>query len=62
MQTDTPSLFVEINNTNYIFVVGKYNENQKLEILEKLIIPSEGVYKNKFTNINEVSNIIKKKY
>ena len=60
MQTDTPSLFVEINNTNYIFVVGKYNENQKLEILEKLIIPSEGVYKNKFTNINEVSDIIKK--
>tara|TARA_B100000965_G_scaffold250466_1_gene210609 strand:+ start:196 stop:1395 length:1200 start_codon:yes stop_codon:yes gene_type:complete len=60
MQTDTPSLFVEINNTNYIFVVGKYNENQKLEILEKLITPSEGVYKNKFTNINEVSDIIKK--
>ena len=60
MQTDTPSLFVEINNTNYIFIVGKYNENQKLEILEKLITPSEGVYKNKFTNINDVSDIIKK--
>ena len=60
MQTDTPSLFVEINNKNYIFVVGKYNENQKLEILEKLITPSEGVYKNKFTNINDVSDIIKK--
>ena len=60
MQTDTPSLFVEINNTNYIFVVGKYNENQKLEILEKLITPSKGIYKNKFTNINEVSDIIKK--
>ena len=60
MQTDTPSLFVEINNTNYIFVVGKYNENQKLEILEKLITPSEGIYKNKFIDINEVSDIIKK--
>ena len=60
MQTDTLSLFVEINNKNYIFVVGKYNENQKLEILEKLITPSEGVYKNKFTNINDVSDIIKK--
>ena len=60
MQTDTPSLFVEINNKDYIFVVGKYNENQKLEILEKLITPSEGVYKNKFTNINDVSDIIKK--
>ena len=50
MQTDTPSLFVEINNTNYIFVVGKYNENQKLEILEKLITPSKGkqYYKKKY--------------
>jgi cell division protein FtsA len=60
MQIDTPNLFVEINNTNYIFIVGKYNENQKLEIVEKLITPSDGIYKNKFTNIHEVSEIIKK--
>ena len=60
MQIDTPNLFVEINNTNYIFIVGKYNENQKLEIVEKLITPSDGIYENKFTNIYEVSEIIKK--
>jgi len=60
MQIDTPNLFIEINNTNYIFIVGKYNENQKLEIVEKLITPSDGIYENKFTNIYEVSEIIKK--
>ncbi len=37
MQMDTPNLFVEINNTNYIFIVGKYNENQKLEIKPSMI-------------------------
>ena len=37
MQTGIPTLFVEINDPNYIFVVGKYDENQNLKIIEKLL-------------------------
>jgi len=51
MQTDIPILFVEINESNYIFVAGIYDDNQNLEIIEKIITPNEGIYKNKFINI-----------
>ena len=59
MQTGIPTLFVEINDLNYIFVVGKYDENQKLKIIEKIIIPNEGIEKNKFTNIDLAEKLIK---
>ncbi len=60
MQTDTPILFVEINELNYIFVAGKYDESQNLRIIEKIITPNAGVEKNKFTNIDLAQKIIKK--
>ena len=60
MQTDIPTLFIEINDLNYIFVVGKYDENQNLKIIEKIITPNEGIEKNKFTNIDLAEKLIKK--
>ena len=60
MKTGIPTLFVEINDLNYIFVVGKYDENQNLKIIEKIITPNEGIEKNKFTNINLAEKLIKK--
>ena len=60
MQTNTPTLFVEINDLNYIFVVGKYDENQNFKIIEKIITPNEGVEKNKFINIDLAQKSIKK--
>tara|TARA_B100001175_G_scaffold297726_1_gene287708 strand:+ start:39 stop:1244 length:1206 start_codon:yes stop_codon:yes gene_type:complete len=60
MQTNAPTLFVEINDLNYIFVVGKYDENQNLKIIEKIIKPNEGVEKNKFINIDLAQKSIKK--
>ena len=60
MQTGIPTLFVEINDLNYIFVVGKYDENQNLKIIEKIITPNEGIEKNKFTNIDLAEKLIKK--
>ena len=52
MQTGVPTLFVEINDLHYIFVVGKYDENQNLKIIEKIITPNEGIVENKFINIS----------
>ena len=60
MQTGIPTLFVEINDLNYIFVVGKYDENQNLKIIEKIITPNEGIEKNKFINIDLAEKLIKK--
>ena len=60
MQTGIPTLFVEINDLNYIFVVGKYDENQNLKIIEKIITPNEGIAKNKFINIDLAEKLIKK--
>ena len=60
MQTDIPTLFVEINDLNYNFVVGKYDENQNLKIIEKIITPNEGIQKNKFINIELAQKSIKK--
>ncbi len=60
MQTGIPTLFVEINDLNYIFVVGKYDENQNLKIIEKIITPNEGIAQNKFINIDLAEKLIKK--
>jgi len=60
MQTDIPNLFVEINDSNYIFVAGIYDENQNLKIVEKIITLNEGINKNKFTNIDQAQEVIKK--
>ena len=60
MQTDIPTLFVEINDSNYIFVVGVYDDSQNLKIIEKIITPNKGINKNKFTNIDQAQEVIKK--
>jgi len=60
MQTDIPTLFVEINDLNYIFAGGVYDDSQNLKIIEKIITPSKGVDKNKFINIDEAQEVIKK--
>ena len=60
MQTNIPTLFVEINEQNYIFVAGKYDENQKLKIIEKIITPNEGIEKQRFINIDLAHKSIKK--
>jgi cell division protein FtsA len=53
-------LFVEINEKNYIFVVGMYDEDQNFKIIEKITTPSEGITRNKFANIEIANEIIKK--
>ena len=60
MQKNNPALFVEITESNYIFVAGIHDENQKLIVAEKIITPIEGISKNKFTNIEDATKKIKK--
>ena len=60
MNIENPLLFIEINETNYVFIAGKYDGNQNLKISEKIIVESEGFNKKKFINIDNASNAIKK--
>ncbi len=59
MKTDIPTLFVEINHSNLIFIAGLYDDNYNFEIIEKIISKKEGIDKNKFTNIELIENTIK---
>ena len=60
MQTKSPILFVEINLSNYIFFAAEYNENNDLQIIEKIITPNTGIDKNKIINIENAREIVKK--
>ena len=60
MEIDHPSLFIEINEKNYIFVVGVYDENQNFKIIEKIVAPSAGINKNRLISIDQASEEIKK--
>ena len=53
-------LFAEINRSSFIFIAGKYNNNQNFEISEKIIAPVEGIHENKLTNIDLAIKIIEK--
>ena len=57
---NNPDLFIEINEKNYIFIVGKYDQELKLQIKEKIITTNEGIEKNKVINIDQAYEIIKR--
>ena len=60
MKKSFPVIFVEINDLNYTFVAGVYDNNQNLKIIEKKEITNEGMGKNKFTDTNVAQEVIKK--
>ncbi len=60
MQISNPQLFIEINESNFIFIVCVFDDNQNLKIQEKIIVRSEGIANNRLTNIELVSVILKK--
>ena len=60
MEIGHPILFVEINDTNYIFVAGRYDESQNFQVIQKQIVPNSGIIKNKFVNIQEACEEVKK--
>jgi len=59
METGKPSLFIEINKTNYIFVAATYDDKQNFKIVEKIIIPNNDLNEKTFSNLNQLEKIIK---
>lgn len=59
MQNLHPSLFIEINNFNYIFLVGTFDENHNLKINYKLSVPLQGIEKNRIFDLEKAYNCLK---
>ena len=52
-------LYLEINNTNYIFVVTKSDNQENFKIAYKLVIPFKGIADNRITDYKNAYYIIK---
>ena len=48
MQNNSPTLFIEINNFEYIFIVGYNNEDNKFSLLYSKKVPQEGIINKRF--------------
>ena len=59
MSVRDPILFIEINNSEFIFIVGDFNQNKNLELVYKIKIPLKGINEKKISDLKLVSNIIK---
>jgi len=60
MEIYSPKLYIEINNSDYIFAVGDENEKKDFKIIYKSINQLKGIQKNRITDFELVFNIIKK--
>ena len=60
MEIYSPKLYIEINNSEYIFAVGDENEKKDFKIIYKSINQLKGIQKNRITDFELVFNIIKK--
>ena len=50
MNISHPSLFVEVNNFNFIFFVGKYEQNENFKIVYESNISLNGINGNKISD------------
>ena len=59
MSVREPILFIEINNSEFKFIVGDFNENKNLELVHTIEIPLQGINDKKISDLKLVSDIIK---
>ncbi len=55
----SPTLFIEINKSDYTFVVGDEDENKHFKIIYKYVVPLQGVDNNQITDFDLTFNTIK---
>ena len=54
-----PKLFISIRDFEISLIVGHNNNQDSFELLEKLILPIDGISKNKIINLDKLTNLIK---
>jgi cell division protein FtsA len=60
MKINSPSLFIEINNFEYIFAVGDKDQQDNFKLIYEHIVPTKGIEKTRITNLDLVFDDIKK--
>ena len=60
MKNSSLELYLEINNLSFIFLVGDSDEYNQFKIIFKLELPLQGIENNRITDLEKVSDIIKK--
>jgi len=60
MEIYSPKLYIEINNSEYIFAVGSENKKKDFKIIYESSEKLQGIQKNKITDFDLVFNTLKK--
>ena len=60
MKNSSLELYLEINNLSFIFLVGESDEYEQFKIVYNLVLPIQGIENNKITDLEVVSDLIKK--
>ena len=56
-----PKLFISIGNLEISLIAGHNNNDQNsFELLEKLILPLDGISENKIVDLDKITNEIKR--
>ncbi len=55
-----PELFISIGNKEIILITGSTDDQNSFELLDKLILPIDGISQNKISDIEKITNLIKR--
>ena len=55
-----PKLFISIGNKEIIIITGSTDNQNSFELLEKLILPTDGISQNKISDLEKITNLIKR--
>ena len=55
-----PKLFISIGNKEIIIITGVTNDQNSFDLLEKLILPTDGISQNKISDLEKITNLIKR--
>ena len=55
-----PKLFITIGDLEISLIIGHNNDQNSFELLEKLILPIDGISENRITDFDRITNVIKR--
>mgnify|MGYP001385976253 CR=1 FL=1 len=55
-----PQLFIRIGDLEISLIVGNNNDQNSFELLEKLILPIDGLSENRIADLDRITNILKR--
>ena len=55
-----PKLFISISYKEIIIITGSTDDQNSFELLEKLILPTDGISQNRISDLEKITNLIKR--